>query len=222
MTAFDRDALAWDKQGGLLPVVVQHAVSSRVLMLAYMDRAALDTTLATGRVTFFSRSRQRQWVKGESSGNYLDLVSLEADCDQDSLLVEALPRGPTCHLGRESCFAEAGGNFLAELDALVAERMRERPSGSYTTRLFESGIARIAQKIGEEGVEVALAAVIGAQDDRGEAPDALLDESADLVYHLLVLLHARGYSLADLSHTLASRHPRAASPGEGAPPSLPL
>lgn len=203
---FDRAALAWEKQAGLLPVVIQHAVSLRVLMLGYMDRAALDATLATGRVTFFSRSRQRLWVKGETSGNHLHLVSIEADCDLDSLLIEALPHGPTCHLGTASCFPEAAGNFLAELDALVAARVRERPADSYTTRLLDAGIVRIAQKIGEEGVEVALAAVTGAQDESGDTVDSLLDESADLVYHLLVLLHARGYSLAQLTDTLAGRH----------------
>ncbi len=208
-TGFDRDQLAWDKQGGLLPVVVQHAVTLRVLMLAYMDRAALDATLATGRVTFFSRSRQRLWVKGETSGNFLDLVSIEHDCDRDSLLIEALPRGPTCHLGTESCFREASGSFLAELDGLVAQRVREKPAGSYTTRLLDSGVTRIAQKVGEEGVEVAIAAVTAELDADSGARDALLDESADLVYHLLVLLHARGHSLGDLSETLAQRHARA-------------
>lgn len=208
-STFDRDALAWDKQGGLLPVVIQHAVSLRILMLGYVDREALDATIATGRVTFFSRSRQRLWVKGESSGNYLSLVSVEADCDRDSLLIEALPHGPTCHLGTASCFPEAAGNFLAELDALVAARVRERPDDSYTTRLLDAGISRIAQKVGEEGVEVALAAVTGAHEAAGSAVDSLLDESADLVYHLLVLLHARGYCLTQLTDTLAARHARA-------------
>jgi phosphoribosyl-AMP cyclohydrolase / phosphoribosyl-ATP pyrophosphohydrolase len=193
------DALAWEKQDGLLPAIVQDATGGRVLMLGYMDRAALDATLATRRVTFFSRSRQRLWMKGETSGDVLELVSLEADCDADTLLVQARPRGPTCHLGRASCFAGARSDFLAELDALVARRERERPEGSYSTRLFASGTRRIAQKLGEEGVETALAAV--AEDDT-----ALLGEAADLVFHLTVLLRARGLGLADVVAVLRDRH----------------
>ncbi|MEO6064536.1 MAG: bifunctional phosphoribosyl-AMP cyclohydrolase/phosphoribosyl-ATP diphosphatase HisIE [Lysobacterales bacterium] len=202
--AIDTESLAWTKQDGLLPAVVQHAQSLRVLMLGYMDRAALDATLATGRVTFFSRSRQRRWIKGETSGNTLELVGIEADCDSDSLLIQALPRGPTCHLGTASCFPAAPHHFLAELDALIATRVCERPTGSYTTRLLDAGIARIAQKVGEEGVEVALAAVMATNPP--SANDPMLGEAGDLVYHLLVLLHARGHSLADLSATLAARH----------------
>ena len=193
------EALAWDKQQGLLPAVVQDARSHRVLMLGYMDRAALAATLATGRVTFFSRSKQRLWMKGESSGDILELVSIEADCDADTLLVQARPRGPTCHLGLASCFPSAPGDFLAELDALVARRERERPEGSYSTKLFEAGPRRIAQKVGEEGVETALAAV--AQDDA-----ALLGEAADLVFHLTVLLRSRGLGLADVEAVLRDRH----------------
>jgi phosphoribosyl-ATP pyrophosphohydrolase/phosphoribosyl-AMP cyclohydrolase len=195
--------LAWDKQGGLLPAVIQDATDGRVLMLGYMDRAALDASLATRRVTFFSRSRQRLWMKGESSGDVLDLVAIEADCDGDTLLVQAHPRGPTCHLGRASCFADAPENFLAQLDALVARRERERPPGSYSTKLFEAGTRRIAQKVGEEGVETALAAV--AQDDA-----ALLGEAADLFFHLTVLLRARGLGLADVVAVLRDRHAAAA------------
>lgn len=198
------EALAWDKQGGLLPAIVQDADSGRVLMLGYMNREAMRRTLETQQVTFFSRSRQRLWTKGESSGHMLELVVIEADCDGDTLLVQARPRGPTCHLGRESCFAEAPGvaqgvGFLAQLDALVARRERERPSGSYSTSLFEAGVRRIAQKVGEEGVETALAAV-------GESDEKLLDESADLIFHLLVLLRARGLDLAGVAARLASRH----------------
>lgn len=195
----EREVLAWAKQDGLLPAVVQDAATRRVLMLGYMNREALDATLETGRVTFFSRSKQRLWMKGETSGDVLELVSLEADCDLDTLLVQAIPHGPTCHLKRESCFAAAPGDFIAELDALVAERERKRPADSYTTRLFEGGVRRIAQKVGEEGVEAALAAV--AQDD-----DDLLGEAADLVYHLLVLLRARGLGLDDVTRTLRRRH----------------
>jgi phosphoribosyl-ATP pyrophosphohydrolase/phosphoribosyl-AMP cyclohydrolase len=193
------DGLAWDKQAGLLPAVVQDATTRRVLMLGYMDRAALEATLATGRVTFFSRSKQRLWMKGESSGDVLDLVRLETDCDADTLLVQAVPRGPTCHLGRTSCFPGAPGSFLAELDALVQARERERPAGSYTTSLFEGGLRRAAQKVGEEGVETALAAV--AQDD-----EALLGESADLVFHLIVLLRSRGLGLDAVEAVLRQRH----------------
>lgn len=196
-------ALAWDKQQGLLPAVVQDARTRRVLMLGYMDRAALEATLATQRVTFYSRSKQRLWMKGESSGDVLELVSLEADCDADTLLVQATPHGPTCHLGRASCFPGAPGDFLAELDGIVARRERERPEGSYSTKLFEAGPRRIAQKVGEEGVETALAAVV--QDDA-----ALLGEAADLVFHLTVLLRARGLGLADVEAVLRDRHAAAA------------
>jgi phosphoribosyl-ATP pyrophosphohydrolase/phosphoribosyl-AMP cyclohydrolase len=197
-TTFDTEALAWDKQGGLLPAIVQDAATLRVLMLGYMDRAALAATLASGQVTFYSRSKQRLWTKGESSGHVLALVSVDVDCDADTLLVQARPHGPTCHLDRTSCFPDAPGDDLAELDALIARRERERPQGSYTTRLFEGGIRRIAQKVGEEGVETALAAV--AQDD-----DALLGEAADLLYHLVVALRARGLSLEDARRALAAR-----------------
>lgn len=192
------DALAWDKQGGLLPAIVQDANTLRVLMLGYMNREALAVTLDSGQVTFFSRSKNRLWTKGERSGHVLELVSLETDCDDDTLLVLAHPHGPTCHLQRASCFPDAPGDGLAELDALIAQRERERPQGSYTTKLFESGTRRIAQKVGEEGVETALAAV--AQDDA-----ALLGEAADLLYHLAVLLRARGLSLADARRVLAGR-----------------
>ncbi|KGM54834.1 phosphoribosyl-ATP pyrophosphatase [Lysobacter daejeonensis GH1-9] len=191
--------LDWEKQGLLVPAVVQDAATLRVLMLGYMDRAAVQATCDTGHVTFFSRSKQRLWTKGESSGHFLELVSIDVDCDADTLLVLARPHGPTCHLGRTSCFPQAPANFLAELDALVAARDRDRPPGSYSTRLFEGGIRRIAQKVGEEGVETALAAV--AQDD-----DALLGESADLLYHLQVLLRARGRSLEDAVAVLRERH----------------
>ena len=194
----DIEALAWDKQGGLLPAIVQDADNLRVLMLGYMDREALQATLASRKVTFFSRSKQRLWMKGESSGDVLDLVHIETDCDADTLLVQARPQGPTCHLQRASCFPNAPADTLAALDALVATRERERPQGSYTTRLFEGGVRRIAQKVGEEGVETALAGVV--QDD-----EALLGESADLLFHLIVLLRARGLSLADAKRVLEAR-----------------
>ncbi|WP_140721707.1 MULTISPECIES: bifunctional phosphoribosyl-AMP cyclohydrolase/phosphoribosyl-ATP diphosphatase HisIE [Gammaproteobacteria] len=203
------ERLDWEKGGGLLPVVVQDADTLRVLMLGYMDAEALAATRASGHVTFYSRSKQRLWTKGESSGHFLDLVSIDVDCDEDTLLVLARPRGPTCHTGRASCFPGAPGidgapsapdvSFLGTLDALVAERERQRPEGSYTTRLFEKGTRRIAQKVGEEGVETALAGVAQGDED-------LLGESADLLYHLIVLLRARGLSLADAVAVLESRH----------------
>ena len=195
---FDGDSLAWGKQDGLLPAIIQDADSLRVLMLGYMSREALQATLASGLVTFYSRSKQRLWMKGETSGDVLDLVRIETDCDADTLLVQARPHGPTCHLQRASCFPSAPCDGLAELDALIAARERERPVGSYTTRLFEGGVRGIAQKVGEEGVETALAGVV--QDDR-----ALLGEAADLLFHLLVLLRARGLSLEDAKRVLESR-----------------
>jgi phosphoribosyl-ATP pyrophosphohydrolase/phosphoribosyl-AMP cyclohydrolase len=193
------EQLDWQKGDGLLPAIVQDADSLRVLMLGYVNAEALAAMRASGHVTFFSRSKQRLWTKGESTGHFLDLVELKVDCDNDTLLVLARPQGPTCHLGRASCFPDAPGGLLGELDALIASRERERPAGSYTTKLFESGVRRIAQKVGEEGVETALAAVV--QDD-----EALLGESADLLYHLIVLLRARGLSLADAIAVLHERH----------------
>lgn len=204
MKEFDSSTLDWSKGDGLLPAIVQHRSSGAVLMLGYMDRAALAQTLQSGKVTFFSRSKQRLWTKGETSGNLLLLDSLHADCDGDTILVLAEPQGPTCHRGTASCFgdeATAELAFLGELDALVAKRERERPAGSYTTKLFEGGARRIAQKVGEEGVETALAAV--AQDEA-----ALTGEAADLVFHLLVLLRARGLALADVVRVLHARHKR--------------
>ncbi|MBB3802172.1 phosphoribosyl-ATP pyrophosphohydrolase/phosphoribosyl-AMP cyclohydrolase [Xanthomonas arboricola] len=192
-------ALDWSKGDGLLPVVVQDADNLRVLMLGYMNAEALAVTQQRGEVTFFSRSKQRLWTKGESSGNVLRVVTIEADCDADTLLVLVRPHGPTCHLGRTSCFPNAPGQFLGSLDALIATREHERPHGSYTTKLFEQGIRRIAQKVGEEGVETALAGVV-----QGDAE--LLGESADLLYHLIVLLRARGLGLSDAVALLESRH----------------
>ena len=196
--AIDIDALDWNKGDGLLPAVVQDATTLRVLMLGYVNREALAKTLAERRVTFYSRSRQRLWTKGETSGHVLDLVSASVDCDNDTLLLLAHPDGPTCHLQRASCFPDAPGALLPELSQLVAAREAGRPEGSYTTRLFEAGVRRIAQKVGEEGVETALAGV--AEDD-----DALLGEAADLVFHLLVLLRSRGLGLAELEAKLATR-----------------
>lgn len=203
----DIAALDWAKGDGLLPVIVQHWLTGEVLMLGYMNAEALGRTQAIGQVTFFSRSKQRLWTKGETSGHVLALKSLRVDCDADTLLVLAEPHGPTCHKGTSSCFGsevQPPLGFLAELDALVAQRYIDRPADSYTTRLFESGIRRMAQKVGEEGVETALAAV--AQDD-----DALLGEAADLIYHLVVTLRARGLGLSDVTALLSRRHAGRAS-----------
>ncbi len=196
MSDFDR--LDWDKGGGLLPAIVQDADSLRVLMLGYMNVEALQATRGSGEVTFFSRSKQRLWKKGETSGHVLTLVSVDVDCDNDTLLVLARPNGPTCHLQRASCFPDAPGSVLRALSSLVQRREAQRPEGSYTTKLFDGGVRRIAQKVGEEGVETALAAV--AEDD-----NALLGEAADLAYHLLVLLRARGLGLRELEAKLAER-----------------
>jgi len=200
----DTGRLDWAKGDGLLPAIVQHWLSGEVLMLGYMDAEALAHTRASGHITFYSRSKRRLWTKGESSGHVLVLKGIRIDCDADTLLVQADPHGPTCHLGTSSCFGDRADvrpplGFLAELDALVAQRHAERPAGSYTTRLFDGGIRRIAQKVGEEGVETALAAV--AQGD-----EELLGEAADLVFHLTVLLRDRGLSLADVAAVLARRH----------------
>lgn len=197
--------LDWDKGGGLLPAIVQHARSGRVLMLGYMNEAALVETLRRGRVVFFSRSRGELWLKGKTSGNYLDLVQVTTDCDRDSLLVLAQPTGPTCHKGTESCFADARRTaaerlaFLGLLEATIEARIADKPEGSYTARLFAQGPSRLAQKVGEEGLETALAAV--TRDD-----DGVRSEAADLLFHLLVLLKARGLSFADVIEELRSRH----------------
>ena len=201
--SFDASALDWDKVDGLMPAIVQDAATQRVLMLGYMDRDALARTCDSGRVTFFSRSKQRLWTKGESSGHHLDVVAIRADCDGDTLLVSARAHGPTCHTGSVSCFADAPGNFLGALDALVKQREHDRPINSYTTKLFEKGTRHIAQKVGEEGVETALAGVVQRDDE-------LLGESADLLFHLIVLLRSRGLSLEDAVAVLEQRHAKAA------------
>jgi phosphoribosyl-ATP pyrophosphohydrolase/phosphoribosyl-AMP cyclohydrolase len=198
------NALDWQKMGGLLPAIVQDAFDGRVLMQAFMNRDALAHSLESNSVTFWSRSRQQIWTKGETSGNTLELVAVHADCDQDCLLVLAIPAGPSCHRNTDTCFDDEQTvrpalAFLAGLERLIAQREADRPEGSYTTRLFEAGIKRIAQKVGEEGVETALAATAG---DRGE----LANESADLLYHLLVLLRASGLDLSAVTAVLESRH----------------
>ncbi|HET7371274.1 MAG TPA: bifunctional phosphoribosyl-AMP cyclohydrolase/phosphoribosyl-ATP diphosphatase HisIE [Gammaproteobacteria bacterium] len=202
--SFDELQIDWTKVGGLLPAIVQNQLSGQVLMLGYMNGAALAKTRASGKVTFYSRSRERLWTKGETSGNALLLKSVRIDCDGDALLILVEPLGPACHTGTSSCFGDADATrppagFLAELDALVARRCRRRQDGSYTSSLFEAGVRRVAQKVGEEATEVALAAV-------SESDARVLGEAADLLFHLNVLLRARGLSLADVTDALAERH----------------
>ena len=195
------ERLDWEKGDGLLPAVVQDADTGTVLMLGYQDRAALRATLERRRVVFFSRSRQRLWEKGETSGNHLHLVAVVADCDADTLLIRARPAGPVCHTNSAACFADSEPPLamLAELERTIGERAATRaPSGSYTAKMLAAGVQRIAQKVGEEGVETALAAVAGDDDE-------LAGEAADLLYHLVLLLHARGMRLADVAGTLAER-----------------
>lgn len=202
LTAADLDALAWAKMDGLLPAIVQDADTGQVLMLGYMDRAALEATLTSGFATFFSRSKDRLWQKGETSGNRLAVQAVLADCDDDALLVRAVPEGPACHLGTISCFGTEGPSgvgFLARLARIVHERGQADPAESYTARLLGEGPARIAQKVGEEGVELALAAV--GQDNQGCA-----EEAADLLYHLTVLMEAKGFGWDDVGKVLAERH----------------
>ncbi|WP_269791627.1 bifunctional phosphoribosyl-AMP cyclohydrolase/phosphoribosyl-ATP diphosphatase HisIE [Stenotrophomonas sp. Iso1] len=202
--ALDPAALDWAKVDGLMPVIVQDVATLRVLMLGYMDREAFEKTRDSGKVTFFSRTKKRLWTKGETSGNHLELVDIGVDCDADTLLVTAIPHGPTCHTGSASCFTAAPGNFLGALDALIKQREHDRPLNSYTTKLFEKGARHIAQKVGEEGVETALAGVVQRDEE-------LLGESADLLFHLIVLLRMRGLSLDDAVAVLESRHAKAAA-----------
>lgn len=199
----------WGKGGGLVPLVVQHAHDGRVLMLGYANREAIEATLATGEVHFWSRSRRRIWRKGETSGHVLKLVSLAADCDGDALLCQAVPEGPTCHRGTRSCFdGEAPAHaWLNELEALIDARAAADPATSHVARLLMAPASRRAQKVGEEGVEVALAAVSGPDE-------ALVGEAADLVFHLLVLLRGRGLAFTDVAGELARRHRASPSPAE--------
>ena len=205
MTPGQIAALDWSKGDGLLPAVVQHARTGKVLMLGYMNAEALHLTLTRKRVTFFSRSRNRLWTKGETSGNFLHVVTVGADCDNDSLLIQANPDGPTCHTGSESCFGDTAVtaasdlSFLETLESVIAQRIADKPQGSYTARIWSEGPTRLAQKVGEEGVEVALAAV--TQTDA-----RLVSESADLIFHLTLLLKSRSLSLLAVVKELEHRH----------------
>jgi phosphoribosyl-AMP cyclohydrolase / phosphoribosyl-ATP pyrophosphohydrolase len=198
--------LDWDKMNGLVPAIVQDASTGAVLMLGYMNRDALAATEAAGRVTFWSRSKNRLWTKGETSGDFLEVCSITADCDRDTLLVLARPAGPACHLGSATCWGSDAPRsmaqrleFLARLEQIVAQRIADPPEGSYTAKLVSEGLNRIAQKVGEEGVELALAAVT-------QSDEAIIGEAADLLYHTTLLLKAKGLSLIQVVAQLESRH----------------
>ena len=202
MPDINLDKIDWNKGQGLVPAIVQNIDNGQIMMLAYMDRAALAQTISSKKVTFFSRSKNRLWTKGETSGNWLDFISGEMDCDADTLLIQARPQGPSCHTGSVTCFNDQTPNnigFLDQLAILIAERHKTMPEGSYTTSLFNEGKARIAQKVGEEGVELALARM---NDDNTE----LANEAADLLFHMMVLLEDAGLSLTDAISVLQNRH----------------
>ncbi|MDR1455908.1 MAG: bifunctional phosphoribosyl-AMP cyclohydrolase/phosphoribosyl-ATP diphosphatase HisIE [Tannerella sp.] len=194
--------LDFTKSGGLIPAIIQDAQTRQVLMLGFMNEEACRKTLETKKVTFFSRTRQRLWTKGETSGNFLHVVQILEDCDHDTLLVRVRPDGPTCHTGTDTCFGEsneAGVFFLKYLQDVVDRRHEEMPEGSYTTSLFRKGINRMAQKVGEEAVETVIEAVNGTEE-------GFLYEASDLMYHLIVLLAGKGFRLEDLARELQKRH----------------
>lgn len=196
------ERLDWSKGDGLIPAVIQHAATRDVLMLGYMNREALEHTQSSGRVTFYSRTKQRLWTKGETSGHFLQLVSIAQDCDNDTLLILANPQGPVCHTGTDTCFGNAklgSFAFLSQLEHVIADRVEQQPEGSYTAKLWAAGTKRIAQKVGEEGVEVALAATAGDAKE-------LVSEAADLLFHLALLLRKRELSLQDVVAELERRH----------------
>ena len=202
MPDIDIDQVDWEKGEGLVPAVIQDVHNGHVLMLGYMNQTALRHTVNSGRVTFFSRSKNRLWTKGETSGNWIDYVRGEMDCDSDTILIQARPHGPICHTGSISCFnntAPDNTQFLGQLGMLIADRHAAMPAGSYTTSLFAGGKARIAQKVGEEGVELALARM---KDDRTE----IANEAADLLFHIIVLLQDAGLKLSDVIKVLEERY----------------
>lgn len=187
---------------GLIPAIIQDQLTLQVLMLGYMNREAYEKSVAEGRVTFFSRSRQRLWTKGEESGHWLEIVSIAADCDADTLLIRVIPHGPTCHTGSKTCWGAAvpeTEGFIRYLQSVIRDRHEKMPEGSYTTRLFTRGVNKIAQKVGEEAVETVIEAVDGNRN-------AFIYEASDLIYHLLVLLEANDCTIADLEKELAARH----------------
>ena len=194
--------LDFEKMGGLIPAIVQDNNTSKVLMLCFMNQEAYDETVSTGKVTFFSRTKNRLWMKGESSGNTLQVVSITADCDNDTLLIKAIPAGPVCHTGADTCFGEKNVEdimFLKYLQNFIERRRQEMPEGSYTTTLFQKGVNRMAQKVGEEAVETVIEATNGTED-------GFIYEASDLVYHLIVLLTSKGLRLEDLARELKKRH----------------
>ena len=202
MPDINLDEIDWDKGEGLVPAIVQNSDNGQILMLAYMDHAALAHTISSKKVTFFSRSKNRLWTKGETSGNWLDYISGEMDCDADTLLIQARPQGPSCHTGSVTCFNDQTASnigFLDQLGLLIAKRHKTMPEGSYITSLFAEGRARIAQKVGEEGVELALARM---KDDKAE----MANEAADLLFHVMVLLEDAGLTLADAISVLQNRY----------------
>lgn len=194
--------LDFDKMGGLVPAIVQDANTNKVLMLGFMNQEALDKTQELGKVTFYSRTKQRLWTKGEESGNFLNVVDILADCDKDTLLIKVHPVGPVCHTGSDTCWGEDNKEdimFIKYLQDFICRRYKEMPENSYTTSLFQKGINRMAQKVGEEAVETVIEATNGT-DDR------LIYEASDLIYHLIVLLTSKGYCIEDLARELKSRH----------------
>lgn len=194
--------LDFDKMNGLIPAIIQDNYTQKVLMLGFMNNEAYEKTVATGKVTFFSRTKNRLWTKGEESGNFLNVVSIKADCDNDTLLIKVHPEGPVCHKGTDTCWGEKNEQdimFLKELQDFIDHRHQEMPEKSYTTSLFKSGVNKMAQKVGEEAVETVIEACNGT-DER------LIYEGADLLYHLIVLLTYKGYRIEDLARELKERH----------------
>lgn len=193
----------FEKCGGLVPAIIQDAQTKNVLMMGYMNPEAYQKTLETGKVTFWSRSRQCLWTKGETSGNFLWLVNIKVDCDKDTLLVTARPEGPTCHTGTDTCWGEKNERnpllFLSELQDFIEKRHREMPEGSYTTSLFKKGVNRMAQKVGEEALETVIEATNGSDEK-------MVYEAADMLYHLVVLLTSKGLRIEDIARELATRH----------------
>ncbi len=192
----------FDKMDGLVPAIIQDNITSKVLMLGFMNQEAYQKTVETGKVTFYSRSKKRLWTKGEESGNFLNLVAILTDCDKDALLVKVNPVGPVCHTGTDTCWAESNQGdffFLNYLQKFIQNRFKEMPEGSYTTSLFNKGVNRMAQKVGEEAVETVIEATNGTDE-------MFLYEASDLIYHLIVLLTSKGYSLDDIGKELKKRH----------------
>lgn len=192
----------FDKMDGLVPAIIQDNMTSKVLMLGFMNQEAFDLTESTGKVTFFSRTKNRLWTKGEESGNFLQVVNILKDCDDDTLLIKVNPVGPVCHTGADTCWNESNEGdfyFIKFLQDFIQQRFKEMPEGSYTTKLFQTGVNRMAQKVGEEAVETVIEATNGTDE-------GFLYEASDLIYHLLVLLISKGYSMDDLGRELKKRH----------------